>query len=148
MNRLITLRQITFDDLESLSELYVELINKETNLKKLVNVYLSIQNNENYVILGAFNEDQLVGSLMGIICFDLVGECRPFMVIENVIVSQRARRQGVGMKLMNEIERIARERNCYYSIFVSGGQRKEAHEFYESLGFKEENVEGYRKHFY
>ncbi|MDQ0088526.1 ribosomal protein S18 acetylase RimI-like enzyme [Paenibacillus anaericanus] len=83
---------------------------------------------------------------MGIICHDFVGECKPFMVIENVIVSNRARRQGIGKKLMLEIERIAKERDCYYIILVSGEQRKEAHVFYEKLGFKDEKVEGYRKH--
>lgn len=85
---------------------------------------------------------------MGIICYDLVGECKPFMVIENVIVSPNVRRQGIGKKLMLGIEKIAKERDCYYMIFVSGEQRIEAHVFYEKLGFKEENVEGYRKHFY
>ncbi|MNZ70717.1 putative acetyltransferase [compost metagenome] len=85
---------------------------------------------------------------MGIICQDIVGDCRPFMVIENVVVSNHIRRQGIGQKLMAKIEGIARERNCYYIIFVSGGQRKEAHAFYEKLGFKDEKVEGYRKHFF
>jgi GNAT superfamily N-acetyltransferase len=145
---LITLKHISFDDLSDLSELYNELIGKKTNYTKLINVFERIQTNENYIILGAFNDDKLVGSLMGIICHDLVGECRPFMVVENVIVSHRARRQGIGKKLMLEIERITKERDCYYMIFVSGEQRKEAHEFYEKLGFKEENVEGYRKHFF
>lgn len=47
---------------------------------------------------------------------------------------------------MLEFERIAKERDCYYIILVSGEQRKEAHVFYEKLGFKDEKVEGYRKH--
>ncbi|MNO01656.1 putative acetyltransferase [compost metagenome] len=68
------------------------------------------------------------------------------MVIENVVVSNRIRRQGIGKKLMTMIEKIAQERNCYYIIFVSGGQRKEAHTFYEKLGFRDEQVEGFRKH--
>lgn len=48
---------------------------------------------------------------------------------------------------MAEIERIAKERNCGYMILVSGDQRKEAHRFYEKLGFGDEKVQGYRKHF-
>jgi GNAT superfamily N-acetyltransferase len=85
---------------------------------------------------------------MGIFCLDLVGECKPFMVIENVIVSKRVRRQGIGKKLMHKIEEIAKERGCSYTIFVSGEERKEAHLFYEKLGFKEENVVGYRKNYH
>ncbi|MNW43199.1 Predicted N-acetyltransferase YhbS [Fontibacillus panacisegetis] len=145
---MITIRQITRDDLKDLSQLYDDLIDKKTNYKKLVEVFETIKSNDNYYILGAFKDSELVGSVMGIICQDIVGECRPFMVIENVIVSNHIRRQGIGKKLMAKIEIIARDRNCYYIIFVSGGQRKEAHAFYEKLGFKDEKVEGYRKHFF
>jgi len=143
---MITIRSITENDLLALSQLYQELMGQQTNQSKLEQVYRTIQHNEQYIILGAFDEEQLVGSLMGIICHDLVGDCKPFMVIENVIVSPLVRRQGVGKKLMQEIENMARQRDCYYIIFVSGEQRKEAHQFYERLGFKDEKVEGYRKH--
>ncbi|MFD2877411.1 GNAT family N-acetyltransferase [Paenibacillus rhizoplanae] len=69
-----------------------------------------------------FVDGELLGSLMGIVCQDLVGDCRPFMVIENVVVSSRARRQGLGKKLMTAIEAIAHERDCYYIIFRVGGE--------------------------
>ncbi|SYX82992.1 GNAT family N-acetyltransferase [Paenibacillus alvei] len=143
---MITIRSIKENELLALSQLYQELMGLQTNQSKLEQVYRTIQHNEQYIILGAFDEEQLVGSLMGIICHDLVGDCKPFMVIENVIVSPVVRRQGVGKKLMQEIENMARQRDCYYIIFVSGEQRKEAHQFYERLGFKDEKVEGYRKH--
>lgn len=143
---MITIRSIKENELLALSKLYQELMGLQTNQSKLEQVYRTIQHNEQYIILGAFDEEQLVGSLMGIICHDLVGDCKPFMVIENVIVSPLVRRQGVGKKLMQEIENMARQRDCYYIIFVSGEQRKEAHQFYERLGFKDEKVEGYRKH--
>lgn len=143
---MITIRSIKENELLALSQLYQELMGQRTNQTKLEQVYRTIQHNEQYIILGAFDEEQLVGSLMGIICHDLVGDCKPFMVIENVIVSPLVRRQGVGKKLMQEIENMARQRDCYYIIFVSGEQRKEAHQFYEQLGFKDEKVEGYRKH--
>lgn len=143
---MITIRSIKENELLALSQLYQELMGQQTNQLKLEQVYRTIQHNEQYIILGAFDEEQLVGSLMGIICHDLVGDCKPFMVIENVIVSPVVRRQGVGKKLMQEIENMARQRDCYYIIFVSGEQRKDAHQFYERLGFKDEKVEGYRKH--
>ena len=45
---------------------------------------------------------------------------------------------------MLQIERIAKDLGCGYMI--DGDQRKEAHIFYEKLGFKDEKVQGYRKH--
>lgn len=145
---MITIRQIIYEDLNGLCQLFNDLIDRKTNYEKLIQVFEKIKNNNSYYILGAFKDNELVGSIMGIVCYDIVGECRPFMVIENVVVSRHMRRQGIGEELMKSIETIAREINCYYIIFVSGGQRKEAHAFYEKLGFKDEEVEGYRKHFY
>lgn len=143
---MVAIREIESDSLSALSELYSELTNKSTDFNKLEAVYKVIKANSNYILLGAYIEGELLGSVMGIVCYDLVGECKPFMVIENVVVSSRARRQGVGQKLMAALEVIARERDCWYIILVSGEQRKEAHIFYEALGYREEKVEGYRKH--
>ena len=105
-----------------------------------------MQSNPDYIVLGARWKGILVGSLMGIICHDLVGECRPFMVLENVIVPQRYRRRDIGKKLMQEIEKVARRRKCYYMMFVSKGQRKEAPRFYESLGYRLDAVKGFKKY--
>lgn len=144
---MIEIRKIGKAELHQLCELYSELIETATNYSKQLEVFELIENNPGYCLLGAFNEKQLLGSVMGIICHDLIGECKPFMVLENVVVSKHARRQGIGSQLMVHAEQIAQERNCQYMIFVSGDQRREAHIFYERLGFKEEAVEGYRKHF-
>lgn len=143
---MVVIKEIELASLHELGDLYQELMNKPSNLNKLEEVFKEIKADRRYILLGAFVEGELLGSLMGIICQDLVGDCKPFMVIENVVVSSRARRQGVGKKLMNAIEEIAHERDCYYIILVSGEQRKEAHIFYESLGYRDKKVEGYRKY--
>jgi len=83
---------------------------------------------------------------MGIICHDLVGECRPLMVVENMIVSQDYRRRDMGNRLMQEIEKVARRRKCYYIMFVSKGERKEAHRFYESSGYRLDAVKEFKKY--
>ena len=143
---MVTIKEMESDSLVALSDLYAELINKSTDINKLEEVFKIIKADSHYILLGAYRDEELLGSVIGIVCHDLVGECKPFMVIENVVVSSRARRQGVGNKLMTAMEEMAHERGCWYIILVSGEQRKEAHIFYESLGYREEKVEGYRKH--
>ncbi|MWV43330.1 GNAT family N-acetyltransferase [Paenibacillus sp. HJL G12] len=143
---MVTVKHIAEEDLPALSGLYEELMGYPTDGQRLTEVFKSAEASGNYHILGAFYEGELAGSLMGIICLDFVRDCRPFMVIENVIVSDRIRRQGIGKRLMVEIEKIARDHDCAYIIFVSGEQRKEAHQFYEKLGYRDEQVEGFRKH--
>ncbi|WP_150275892.1 GNAT family N-acetyltransferase [Paenibacillus tepidiphilus] len=140
------IKAVEAQELEQLNLLYEELMGQPGHPGKLADTFRRIEQDERYILLGAYIEGELLGSIMGIICQDLVGDCRSFMVVENVVVSSRARRQGLGKQLMNRLEALAHERDCSYIILVSGDKRKEAHIFYEALGFREEKVEGYRKH--
>lgn len=141
---MITIRKVRTGDLPQLAELYEELVQEpsvETNMRE---TFARIEADDRYCLLGAFEDERLAGSAMGIFCYDLIGDCRPFMVVENVIVSERFRGQKAGKLLMEELERLAKARNCGYAILVSSGFRKEAHAFYESLGYTED-VRGFRR---
>lgn len=138
--------RIQKEDLIDLSKLYEELSGMESNLCKIESNFARMIKNEYYHLIGAKIDHKLVGSLMGIHCLDLVGECRPFMIIENVIVSANYRNKGIGKALLIEIEKIAKNLDCYYIFFVSGDNRKNAHEFYDSCGYTNDKVKGFKKY--
>lgn len=142
---MITISKINADDLIPLSLLLEELSDMKSNMELMMQNFKKIFNDNHYIILGAKENNVLAGSLMGIVCYDLVGDCRPFMVIENVIVAKSVRGKGIGKLLMNEIETIGRSLNCSYTMFVSGYQRKVAHRFYEAIGYKPDTVRGFKK---
>jgi GNAT superfamily N-acetyltransferase len=133
------------EDLEELGLLYQDLTGEAADLEKMAQTFQWMNVDPDYILLGAKLDDQLAGSLMGIICYELLGPCRPFMVVENVIVGGRFRRQGIGKALMEAIEAVAREKGCYLIQLVSSGHRKEAHQFYESMGYGTDPVRGFRK---
>ena len=83
---------------------------------------------------------------MGIVCEELYGDCKPFMVIEDIVVNKDHRRSGVGSALMGALEGCAVERNCNYIIFVTESERTEAHRFYESLGYNPNACKGFKKY--
>lgn len=144
---MLTITAIRVSELEQLAFLYEELTGVKTNQVLMESRYRKIANNGNYILIGAKDEEQrLVGSVMGIVCTDLVGECQPFMVLENVIVSERHRRQGTGRQLVNYMENCARGRNCYYIMLVSLIKRQEAHDFYQSIGYQRGVVQGFKKY--
>jgi ribosomal protein S18 acetylase RimI-like enzyme len=143
---MITIKPIGRDDLTDLAALLAELAGKPTNKESMLNNFEWMEKNGDYYVLGAKRDQRLAGSIMGIICRDLVGECKPFLVVENVIVSNQFRGQGIGKRLMLEMEKIGMERNCHYIMFVSGAQRRDAHQFYESLGYKLDVVQGFKKY--
>ena len=144
---MLKIDKISRSDLPELATLFKELSGNEQFIDKMEKSFSFIEKNENYTVLAARINDRLAGSIMGIICHDLVDHCRPFMLIENVIVAEKFRGQGVGKELMRSIEKICVDRNCYYTIFVSGAKRKEAHKFYESIGYSPDAAKGFKKFF-
>lgn len=143
---LITVEAVKDEDLEELAMLFEELSESKTNYEKMVENFNWMKANPDYVLLGAKYNGELAGTIMGIICRDMVGECKPFMVIENVIVKSSRRGKGIGKILMHKLEDIGRERDCYYTMFVSLMRRREAHKFYESVGYSFDVVQGFKKY--
>ena len=144
---MIKIEPVAERDLPELAVLYRELSGNEQLVDKMRNSFINIKADDAYILLGAKIGHRLAGSVMGIVCHDMVDDCRPFMVIENVIVSKEFRNRGVGRALMERIEEFCVIRNCYYSMFVSGIKRTGAHRFYESIGYKADMVKGFKKFF-
>ena len=136
---------MTEDDLESLAGIYKQFWEEDSCRDKMRASFRKLSKNPNYLFLGAKHNGRLVGSAMGIICEELYGECKPFMVIEDVIVDRSHRRKGIGAELMVELERRAVERGCAYIILVTDQDRADAHRFYQSLGYNGEKYKGFKK---
>lgn len=143
---MVSVSNMKQDQLPQLKLLYDQLMGEETNWDRMSETFPLIDADPNYYLLGAVHEGELVGSVMGIICYDMIRVSQPFMVVENVIVSSIRRGLGIGRRLFEELEAIAKSRNCSYVMFVSSMHRKEAHQFYASLGYKLDTVQGFRKH--
>ncbi len=101
--------------------------------------------NSAYVLLAARQAGRLVGFVMGVVCEDLYGDGRPFMVIEDLIVDQALRRQGVGQALMAAVEKAAIARNCGQIILVTEAERTDAIRFYHALGYDAGTHRGFKK---
>jgi len=138
--------RIEAQDLGSLEVLYQQLAQHKPNMAEMGRTLERIANDENHVILGAKTTDgRLVGSCVGVICATLVGKCRPFMVVEDVVIDASYRRAGIARRLMNEIENHARSRNCSYIMLMTDTDRPEAQSFYLSLGYNTEEYRGFKK---
>jgi len=142
---IMEIRKLTENDLVSLAVLYKQFWGEESSLEKMRATFQRLKRNSSYILLVADEQNNLVGSVMGIICEELYGDCKPFMVVEDVIVDKHQRRLGIASSLMGELERCAAKHNCNYIIFVTESERAEAHRFYESLGYKSDAYKGFKK---
>jgi ribosomal protein S18 acetylase RimI-like enzyme len=142
---MMQITELTEQDLESLAGLYRQFWNEESDVRKMRDTFRHLAGNPDYIFLGAKRDGQLVGSVMGIVCEELYGQCQPFMVVEDVVVDEGHQRQGIGSQLMRELEQRAKERGCGYIIFVTEQDRTTAHRFYESLGYCPDKYRGFKK---
>jgi GNAT superfamily N-acetyltransferase len=59
----------------------------------------------------------------------------PYAVIENVVVDEARRGQGLGKRLMAETLRAAWAAGCYKAMLQTGSKDVSTHAFYERCGF-------------
>ncbi|MCL2576534.1 MAG: GNAT family N-acetyltransferase [Defluviitaleaceae bacterium] len=141
----MTIRDMEIYDLDFLSELYFQFWGEKSNVVKVRKKFSQLQENPAYILLCAVEDDRLVGSVMGVICEELYGECQPFLVVENMIVDSSCRKKGIGKLLFAELEKQAKKRECSQILLVTESNREDACGFYESLGFHPTANKGYKK---
>ena len=139
------IREMQSGDMDALSGLYSQFWNETSNLQRMRETFVRLQNNGAYILLCAIEQNRLVGSVMGVVCEELYGECAPFLVVENMVVDRTCRKKGVGKLLFAELERRAKEKGCTQVILVTETERKDACGFYESAGFHPTANKGYKK---
>lgn len=140
----LLIRKAQPEDAYELSELFTELVGEPSDIEEMKKQLQFVDTQPNYYIAVACAENEVVGTAMGIVCVDLVGNCAPFLLIENVVVSSKYQKLGIGKKLMTELENFAIQRRCNFILLASSHERKEAHHFYESLGY-DDKKKGYFK---
>lgn len=138
-------REMITDDIPQLAQLYKQFWDEESSVETMRKKYNQFQENGSHILLSAVENGELIGSIMGVICGELYGDCRPFLVLENLIVDRRYRNQGVGKALTSELEKKAAEKNCTQIILVTETNRIDACRFYESAGYNPDTHTGYKK---
>lgn len=138
------IRELLITDLPALAELYFQFWEEESDISQMEKQFEIIKKDNRHILLVYEENGKVIGTVMGVVCRELYGTCRPFLVVENFIVDKNHRRKGIGKLLMNELERKARERNCTQMILVTEKDRADACGFYLSYGFQTNNA-GYKK---
>ena len=79
---------------------------------------------------------ELVGTIELLIIPNLSHNGTPFAFLENLIVTEKHRRRGLGRMLLEHAVALAEETGCHMVELCSDVRRHEAHRLYSSMGFE------------
>ena len=133
MNQL-KIRKIILDDLDKVYELMNILYEGKLKYDKFKNIYkLKLQDKNSYYIV-AIENDNIVGVLTSELQEKLHRE-RLQLFIEDLIVEESKRNNGIGKALIENAVSFAKDNNCEVVELTSYKDNIKAHKFYENNGF-------------
>ena len=146
--RMTVVRKAVLGDIPRVLELYEELLEEKQDLSAptIQRVFNDIDSMPDRQLLVAEKDGCVMGTLYFQIIPNFTHDARPWGALENMVVDSRYHRQGIGRILIEYALTRCREAGCHKVQFLSHKKRKEAHEFYRSLGF-EESALGFRMYF-
>ena len=98
-----------------------------------------ISDSDKTILLAETDEVNVVG-MVSIIFLPRLNQQFQEMYIPELIITKKYQKQGIGTNLINACISLAKEKNCGVMRLESGNQRKEAHHFYQKLGFESKSL--------
>lgn len=143
----ILFRQATIDDLPAIIRMLADdfLGQQRERLEdplpeSYVKAFREIDADPNNELIVAENDGVVIGTLQLIIIPSLSYQGGKRSSVESVRVDEKYRGQGIGREMMLWAIERAKEKDCISMHLTSHGERKDAHRFYQQLGFSASHV--------
>jgi len=144
MNEAPRIRLAEERDVARIVELYRELTISDSAVEHSRNpsladyqlVFAEIRSDPRQRLLVAEQQGEVVGTIVLLVIPNLSHNATPWAFLENLIVTERHRRRGLGRMLLEHAVGLARKSGCHMVELCSDVRRKEAHILYSSMGFE------------
>ena len=142
----ITMREAHKNDLPPILSLYAQLGQDDGSvlpLDEAERIHAKFGRYPDYHLHVACIGDRVIG-IFALLIMDNLGHMgSPSAVLEDVVVAEGLRGQGIGRRMMAYAHDLCRLKGCYKMTFSSNINREAAHRFYESLGFSKHGYSFY-----
>lgn len=131
------IRKVSFSELDQVLDLidfFERPVSPRPNREVLREIFDTIHENKG-AVLGAFRDEQIIGTCTVNLCANLSWSGRPYAIIENVIVAPQYRRSGAGKALLKFAQQFAQDLGCYKIALMTGSKKASTLQFYEQAGF-------------
>lgn len=131
------IREIRYDDFDSLMELYMQLHDNPFPEKndEILKLWKDIIKDKNHHIIVAEEDGKIASSCVCVIIPNLTRGQRPYAFIENVITDQKYRKRGLATACLDYAKEIAQKENCYKMMLLTGSKQESTLRFYERAGY-------------
>jgi len=142
----IIMREASESDLPHILALYAQLGQDDGSVLPLDDadsIYWKMKKYPDYKIHVALSEGRVIGTFALLVMDNLGHLGTPSAILEDVVVAEGLRGQGIGKAMMEYANTECRRKGCYKMTFSSNINREAAHRFYESLGFRKHGYSFY-----
>lgn len=122
-------------DLEQIADIYDKSFETVTDIQKMAVNFRHIRRNPNYYALVEKEGSVVKGFAMLVVLEDIFENCNPYATLWSVCVAPEYRRHGVATKLLEQVDKVANERNCEFITLITGNSRTDAHALYRKNGY-------------
>ena len=130
-------------DLSEILKLYAQLEtegDEVLDIEAAKNIFDKMKSYPDYGLYVTEVEGKIVGTFALAVLDNLAHHGAHSGLVEDVVVSEERRGQGIGRQMMMFAMDLCKQRECYKVALSSNRRRTDAHRFYESLGFE---IHGY-----
>ncbi|WP_316345323.1 GNAT family N-acetyltransferase [Clostridium sp.] len=142
---MIEIREFCTNDILGICKLINLELGYKVSIEDLKNRIMQMQEESNYNIFIALQNNQVVG-FIGIqisLAFEISGK---IMRIIALSISEKYQKQGIGRKLMQAAEEYGKMKQVTAVVLNSGLSREGAHKFYEKQGFYKKGYSFFKKY--
>jgi GNAT superfamily N-acetyltransferase len=135
----IIVREAREGDLPAILCLYAQLGQDDGTVLSLDQarfIFARLRSYPDYKLHVALADGKIVGTFALLVMDNLAHRGARSAILEDVVVDEGLRGQGIGKRMMDYAGDLCREKKCYKMALNSNRHRIEAHRFYESLGYE------------
>lgn len=132
-------------DAAILQSLYRQLVD-DKNIRATASQIQVLKDDARTRLLVCELDGRVRGTVLVCLCADAMYAGQPFAVVENLVIDQECRGNGIGQALLREVERFCLSRNCSKMMLLSSASRVDAHRFFEQVGFRGDRKRGFVKY--
>ena len=138
-------REVTFEDLDSMLELYLFLHEKSIpeHDEHLAEIWEKILTDEDYHLIVNEVDGKIVSSCTCIIIPNLTWNVRPYAFVENVVTHGDYRKCGYARACLDYAKSVAQGADCYKIFLMTGAKDAETLGFYEHAGYNSGDKTGF-----